>query len=310
MSTAITFPGLGITLDPSPVVFTLFGKPIYWYGLIIACGMLFGWFVMDRLSPSFGLTGDDVIDVLMACIPIGVVGARVYYCVFYWELFRDDPLSVFRIWEGGLAIYGGVIFGVLGLFLYSKRKNKSFGSVLDLSSFGVLIGQIAGRWGNFINREAHGRETDLPWRMGLWENGKVSCFHPTFLYESLWNLIGLIILFRVRKKKKYDGQLFAFYLFWYGLGRAWIEGLRTDSLYLFKSGIRVSQLLAAVCVFAAGGYMLLMERKLRKKDAVLNASEEKEKASEASGSSSEPAEAAAESPEAEPAREGNTEKCK
>lgn len=260
----ITFPGIGLELNPSPVAFTIFGKEIYWYAIIIACGMLAAYFLMSRLSESFGLNDDTVIDLLLSAIPIGIVGARAYYCIFYWELFRDNPISVFYIWQGGLAIYGGVIAGVLGIFLYCRLAKKPFLVGLDLAGFGVILGQVFGRWGNFFNREAHGGETDLPWRMGLMENGTVRYFHPTFLYESLWNLVGLFLLLKLRKKRKYDGEIFAAYLLWYGLGRFWIEGLRTDSLYLFSSGIRVSQLLAGVCVIAAGAFLLYNRSKEHK----------------------------------------------
>lgn len=251
----ITFPGLGLEWNPSPVAFTIFGKEIYWYAIIIACGMLAAYFLMSRLSEGFGMNDDTVIDLLLSAIPVGIVGARIYYCIFYWELFRDNPISVFYIWQGGIAIYGGVIAGALGIILYCRLTKKSAYVALDLAAFGVIIGQIFGRWGNFFNREAHGSETNLPWRMGLVENGKLAYYHPTFLYESLWNLAGLLLLLQLRKKRKYDGQIALTYLLWYGLGRFWIEGLRTDSLYLFSSGIRISQLLAGVCVIVAGAVL-------------------------------------------------------
>ncbi|MBQ1282072.1 MAG: prolipoprotein diacylglyceryl transferase, partial [Oscillospiraceae bacterium] len=168
------------------------------------------------------------------------------------------------IWEGGLAIYGGVIGGVIGLAVYSKLKKMPFWTVLDVASLGVIVGQICGRWGNFMNREAHGGETASFLRMGLTAaDGTVRYYHPTFLYESLWNLIGLLLMHFISKKRKFDGQVACFYFFWYGLGRAWIEGMRTDSLYLFGTGIRVSQLLAILCVIAAGGmlaYMLFVRK--------------------------------------------------
>lgn len=258
-SSSITFPGLGITVDPSPVAFTIFGKEIYWYGIVIACGMLAAFFLMCRKSRSFGLNEDNVLDMLMSAVPIGIVGARAYYCLFYWSLFKNDPISVFYIWEGGLAIYGGIIMGAVGLLIYCRFAKKPVGTVLDVAAFGVIVGQIAGRWGNFFNREAYGGVTTLPWGMGVgnMENGVPVLNHPTFLYESLWNLIGLLIMSRMTKKRKYDGQVFTFYVFWYGLGRAWIEGLRTDSLYLFGTGIRVSQLLAVLCVWAAGALLII-----------------------------------------------------
>ena len=256
MLTAITFPGLGISVDPAPVAFTVFGKDIYWYGIIIAAGFLLAYFYMDRRAKVFGLTGDNVLDILLWAVPLGVICARIYYCVFYWDAYRDNPISCLYIWEGGLAIYGGVIGGILGIFLYHKLKKIPLLPMLDLASFGVLIGQICGRWGNFMNQEAHGGETAGFLRMGLMDpDGVVRYYHPTFLYESVWNLVGLIILHFLSKKRKFDGEMFLLYLFWYGLGRAWIEGLRTDSLYLFGTGIRVSQLLALLCVIVAGAFL-------------------------------------------------------
>ena len=256
MLTAITFPGLGISVDPSPVAFTVFGKDIYWYGIIIAVGFLLAYFYMDRRAKVFGLTGDNVLDILLWAVPLGVICARIYYCVFYWDAYRDNPISCLYIWEGGLAIYGGVLGGILGIFLYHKLKKIPLLPMLDLASFGVLIGQICGRWGNFMNQEAHGGETASFLRMGLMDpDGVVRYYHPTFLYESVWNLVGLIALHFLSKKRKFDGEMFLLYLFWYGLGRAWIEGLRTDSLYLFGTGIRVSQLLALLCVIVAGAFL-------------------------------------------------------
>ena len=256
MLTAITFPGLGISVDPAPVAFTVFGKDIYWYGIIIAAGFLLAYFYMDRRAKVFGLTGDNVLDILLWAVPLGVICARIYYCVFYWDAYRDNPISCLYIWEGGLAIYGGVLGGILGIFLYHKLKKIPLLPMLDLASFGVLIGQICGRWGNFMNQEAHGGETASFLRMGLMDpDGVVRYYHPTFLYESVWNLVGLIALHFLSKKRKFDGEMFLIYLFWYGLGRAWIEGLRTDSLYLFGTGIRVSQLLALLCVIVAGAFL-------------------------------------------------------
>lgn len=256
MLTAITFPGLGISVDPAPVAFTVFGKDIYWYGIIIAAGFLLAYFYMDRRAKVFGLTGDNVLDILLWAVPLGVICARIYYCVFYWDAYRDNPISCLYIWEGGLAIYGGVLGGILGIFLYHKLKKIPLLPMLDLASFGVLIGQICGRWGNFMNQEAHGGETASFLRMGLMDpDGVVRYYHPTFLYESVWNLVGLIALHFLSKKRKFDGEMFLLYLFWYGLGRTWIEGLRTDSLYLFGTGIRVSQLLALLCVIVAGAFL-------------------------------------------------------
>ena len=256
LASPISFPNLGITVDPSPVAFTVFGKDIYWYGIIIACGFLLAAMYMMARAKDFGVTQDDVLDMLLWAVPIGIVCARLYYCVFYWELYADDPISILYIWQGGLAIYGGVIGGALTLLVVAKVKKIPAPVLLDLAGMGVIIGQCIGRWGNFMNREAHGAVTDSFFKMGLADAaGTVTYYHPTFLYESVWNLVGLILLHFASKKRKFDGELFLLYVAWYGLGRAWIEGLRTDSLYLFSTGIRVSQLVAIVSFVAAAGIL-------------------------------------------------------
>ena len=269
----ITFPNLGISVDPSPVAFTVFGKDIYWYGIIIAVGFLLAvLYVMNR-APSYGLTQDNALDVVLWTVPIGILSARLYYCIFYWELYADNPISVLYIWEGGLAIYGGIIGGVATVLVYCRAKKLRALTVLDLFSSAVLIGQIFGRWGNFINREAYGAVTDSFFKMGLQDaTGTVIYYHPTFLYESVWNLAGFIALQFLAKKRKFDGEVFLLYVAWYGLGRAWIEGLRTDSLYLFGTGIRVSQLLAAVSCVAATAVLLwvLLKKNPKPEDLFVN----------------------------------------
>ena len=257
LASPITFPNLGITVNPSPVAFTVFGKAIYWYGIIIACGFVLAALYMMRRAKTFGITDDDVLDMLLWAVPIGIICARAYYCIFYWELFRDNPVSVLYIWEGGLAIYGGIIGGGLTLLLVAHFKKIPVAVLLDVAAMGVIIGQFCGRWGNFMNREAYGAVTDAFLKMGLQNAaGEVSYYHPTFLYESVWNLIGFIGLHFYIKKRKFDGEIFLLYMAWYGLGRSWIEGLRTDSLYLFSTGIRVSQMLAIVFFVAALGILL------------------------------------------------------
>ena len=251
---AITFPSLGIAINPSRVAFSVFGKEIYWYGIIIALGFALAVFYGMKRAKKFALSGDDILDMLFAAVPLAIIGARAYYCIFYWDLYRDNPISVLYIWEGGLAIYGGIIGAVLGVLLVSKWKKMSPLNYMDIGAMGLLIGQSIGRWGNFINREAHGGETASFLRMGI-ENadGVVTYYHPTFLYESLWNAIGFVLLHFYSKHRKFKGEIFTLYVAWYGLGRCLIEGLRTDSLYLFGTGIRVSQLLAGLsCLTALG----------------------------------------------------------
>ena len=272
LTSSISFPNLGITVDPSPVAFTIFGKEIYWYGIIIACGFLLAVLYMIYRAKTFGLTQDDVLDLVLWAVPIGVVCARLYYCVFYWDLYRDNPISMLYIWEGGLAIYGGIIGAFLCTTAYCLKKIPPL-VMLDNASMGVIIGQICGRWGNFMNREAHGSVTDSFFKMGLADAaGNITYYHPTFLYESVWNLVGFLGLHFYCKKRKFDGEVFLLYVAWYGLGRAWIEGLRTDSLYLFSTGIRVSQLVAAVSFITAAGAIafVLLKKKPKPENLFAN----------------------------------------
>lgn len=248
----ISFPGLGLSFNPSRVAFSIGSKDFYWYGIIIAAGFLLAVAYALRRSKQFGLTQDNIIDMLICAVPSAIVFARAYYCLFEWKLYRDDPIRVLYIWEGGLAIYGGVIGAVLAVVIFTKVKKLKTSAMLDIGGLGLLIGQSVGRWGNFINREAHGGVTDSFLRMGLTDVAGTTVYvHPTFLYESLWNALGLLILHFVSKRRKYDGQIFVMYLGWYGLGRVFIEGLRTDSLYLAGTNLRVSQLLAGLCVIFA-----------------------------------------------------------
>lgn len=259
----ITFPGLGLSFQIERVAFSIFGKDIYWYGVLIATGFLMAVGLICCVAKMLGENEEHVLDMLYIAVPSGIISARIYYVVFYLDLYLNADGSMnwgraIAIWDGGIAVYGSIIGGMLASILFCKLKKYEFLSFADCCMPGMLVGQIVGRWGNFVNQEAFGGETTLPWRMGLTlSNGSYVEVHPTFLYESLWNLVGLAILLIVAWKfRKFHGQVFFTYLFWYGLGRFWIEGLRTDSLYLFHTGIRVSQMVAlvsvavAVCVFA------------------------------------------------------------
>ncbi len=261
---AISFPGLGnLRLNP-PSCFTVFGRPIYFYGVLIALGFALAILYCSRHAPDFGIQSDDFIDLMLWLTPLSIVGARLYFVVFRWSDYAAEPARIFAVWEGGLAIYGGIIAGVLVIAAVCRHKKIPFAAMLDLAIYGVLIGQILGRWGNFMNREAFGAETDIFCRMGLTDPlGNTIYVHPTFLYESLWNLIGFVflIVFQKKGRRRYDGQCAAIYFFWYGLGRFWIEGLRTDSLYLGSTGIRVSQLLSLVLVLVMGSLLLIQSRR-------------------------------------------------
>ena len=271
----IRFPGLfgDWAFTGSSVAFHIGGKAIYWYGIIIALGVLLAlWFCMHQ-KEKYGITEDNLMDAVLWGIPLSIVGARLYYVIFYLDRFRREDGSLdwgktVAIWDGGLAIYGAVIAAFLvGLFL-SRKKGFKLGAMTDLVVMGFLIGQAAGRWGNFMNREAFGGATTLPWRMQLTtDTGALVEVHPTFLYESLWNVVGLLlIVFVVSRARRFDGENTWFYFLWYGLGRFWIEGLRTDSLYLFHwtiggQPVRVSQALSLVMVLVSA-FMLFYSLKL------------------------------------------------
>ena len=275
----ISFPGLfgDWEFNPDPIAIHI-GHGIYWYGIILACAMLAGLFLCMKQAKRFGLTEDNVLDLVLWAVPCCILGSRIYYVIFYLDLYRNADGSldwgrIIAIWDGGLAIYGTVIAGVLVVLIFTRVKKLRFAAMMDLAVMGLLLGQIIGRWANFINREAFGGLTDLPWRMRLWVSASQYIeVHPTFLYESLWNLVGLLLmLFVVTKGRRFDGENTWFYFLWYGLGRAWIEGLRTDSLYLFDwtfmgQPIRVSQALSLVMVVVAA-FMLFYNIKIKKRTA-------------------------------------------
>ena len=259
----ISFPGLGIDgIDPPRTLpFSIFGREIYLYGLIIALGFLLAILYTRKRVKEFGTDFDLVTDAILFAVPMAIICARIYYVAFRWDNYKDNPISALYIWEGGIAIYGGVIGAILGLLLFAKIKKQKLTPYLDIMALGLLIGQCIGRWGNFFNREAYGAEifSNFFLRMGIEEApGFTRYWHPTFLYESVWNLIGFVLLHFLSKKRKYDGQTFLQYLAWYGLGRVWIEGLRTDSLWIGpqNTGVRVSQLLAGLSFVIAVGVML------------------------------------------------------
>ena len=275
----ISFPGLfgDWEFNPDPIALHI-GHGIYWYGIILACAMLAGLFLCMKQAKRFGLTEDNVLDLVLWAVPCCILGSRIYYVIFYLDLYRNADGSldwgrIVAIWDGGLAIYGTVIAGVIVVLIFTKVKKLRFAAMTDLAAMGLLLGQIIGRWANFINREAFGGLTDLPWRMRLWvSTTQYIEVHPTFLYESLWNLVGLLLmLFVVTKGRRFDGENTWFYFLWYGLGRSWVEGLRTDSLYLFDwtfmgQPIRVSQALSMVMVVVAA-VMLFYNIKIKKRTA-------------------------------------------
>lgn len=263
-SAQISFPMLGDwSIDP-PYSFNLFGLEIYFYGVIIALGFILAALYCAKRAKEFGLSSDELYELVIWLIPTCIIGARLYYVLFKLDYFIANPNKIFALRDGGLAIYGGIIAGIIVGIIWCRAKKIRVFAVADLTAFGLLIGQSVGRWGNFINREAFGAQTEIFCRMGLTVPGFETLYvHPTFLYESLWNILGLIVLhiWSKKGKRKYDGQVFWLYILWYGLGRAWIEGLRSDSLYIGSTDIRVSQLLAIVSAVVSLVILIINARK-------------------------------------------------
>ena len=257
---AISFPSLGIEVDPSRTL-SLGPLTIHYYGLIIACGLMLAVMYCCKRSGEFGLKEDDILDGVLWVTPFAICCARAYYVAFSWEEYAANPISALYIWNGGIAIYGGVLGAILGMAVLCKVKKVKFATVLDLIMLGFLIGQCIGRWGNFFNREAFGAPTESFLRMGLMNKftGSWEYYHPTFLYESIWNFCGFVLLHFLSKRRQYDGQIALGYAAWYGLGRVWIEGLRMDSLYL--GPFRVSQLLAGFSCIAAVSVLVYLSFK-------------------------------------------------
>ena len=257
MYTEISFPSFDITLNP-PKFIQIGPLNIYFYGLIIALGLILAVVYGCRRSREFGIREDDLIDGVLWVTPFAIVCARAYYVLFSWEHYAANPIKALYLWEGGLAIYGGVLGALLGVAVLCRIKKIKIAAMLDLVLIGFLIGQSIGRWGNFFNREAFGAETLSFFRMGLLnpDTDIITFVHPTFLYESVWNALGFAVLHVASKRRRYDGQIALGYAAWYGLGRAFIEGLRADSLYW--GPFRVSQLLAAVSCFGAVIALLLL----------------------------------------------------
>ncbi|MBQ2855241.1 MAG: prolipoprotein diacylglyceryl transferase [Oscillospiraceae bacterium] len=256
----ISFPFLGLEVNP-PRVLQLGPLTIHYYGAIIALGLMLAVLYCCKRSKEFGLKEDDILDGVLWVTPFAIVCARIYYCAFSWEEYAADPISVLYIWNGGIAIYGGVIGAIIGMAVITRVKKIKLSPVLDLILLGFLIGQSIGRWGNFMNREAFGAATDSFFRMGLFntKTGAWEYYHPTFLYESLWNLCGFVLLHFLSKKRRYDGQMALSYAAWYGLGRCIVEGLRVDSLWW--GPFRVSQVLAGVTCIAAVSLLAYLQFK-------------------------------------------------
>lgn len=260
----VSFPELGLEFTINPVAFSIGDSPVYWYGVIIASGLMLAVLYAWVSAKRYNVDKDKLINCVLVGIVTGIIGARLYFCFFEWDYYGKNPIEILYINKGGLAIYGGIIGALLGGLTVAKIQKMKFFPVLDVTMISFLIGQGIGRWGNFMNQEAFGSVTDLPWGM-VSEGTGGAMVHPCFLYESLWCLLGFVFIhFYSRKKQRYAGQVFFMYLAWYGFERMIVEGLRTDSLYLpfqlFGTDVRVSQLLSAV-IFAIGIIMLIINIK-------------------------------------------------
>ena len=280
----IAFPNLGLYLKDVPKNFTIFGFTIALYGVIIGLGFLLALLIIAKVAKWTDQNPDDYWDMAIYVIIFSIIGARIYYVFFAWDYYKDNPISVFNIRNGGLAIYGGVLAGFATIFIYTRIRKKSFLLMADTVMFGLVFGQIMGRWGNFTNREAFGEYTDGLFAMRLpvemVRSGEITELmkahmsdatnyvqvSPTFLYESMWNVCLLIIIFLYCKHKKFDGEIVLLYLGGYGLGRAWIEGLRTDQLIMHTTGLPVSQMLA-ICLVVFAVVMDVITRIRLKKNA-------------------------------------------
>lgn len=280
MSEILSFPGLGLEFELDGVAFTVGGLPIYWYGVTIAAAFLLGALYVMRRVRAFGLDADRMMDVILGGVVLGIVCARLYYVAFSWDTYKDNPMLILNIRTGGIAIYGAIIGAVIATVLMCRWRRVKLLPTLDLGLGGVLLGQAVGRWGNFFNMEAFGSNTTLPWGMTsptivrYLEQNQRSLeaigvavdpqmpVHPTFFYESLWCLLGFLFIAWYTGRRRYDGELTLIYLGWYGLGRFFIEGLRTDSLLI--GTIRVSQLLALLCVVASVIAMAAIRSRIRR----------------------------------------------
>ncbi|MEY8338328.1 prolipoprotein diacylglyceryl transferase [Lachnospiraceae bacterium 62-35] len=278
----ISFVNLGITVEHLGNSITVFGFRIAYYGIIIGIGMLAGIWIAQSDAKRRGQNPEIYLDFALYAIIFSIIGARLYYVLFSWDVYKDNLFEILNLRGGGLAIYGGVIGAALTLLIFTRVRKVSFFSMADSGCLGLIIGQIIGRWGNFFNCEAFGGYTESLFAMRIKksivspgmisqellnnlivENGvEYIQVHPTFLYESLWNLGVLLFMLWYRKRKKFDGEMLAVYFIGYGLGRCWIEGLRTDQLLFFGTGIPVSQALSLILVLAAGAFLIGKRRKM------------------------------------------------
>ena len=261
----VTFPGLNLILNINRTAFTIFGISIYWYGILMVTAMVIATAIYKKRDGLYQIKFKDILDLLIYLIPISLISARAYYVLFNLKFYMENPSQILNFRNGGMAIYGGVIGGIITCYLFCKKRKINFLDLIDYLAPGLVLGQSIGRWGNFINVEAYGTKTNLPWRMGIYNLGEYIEVHPTFLYESLACFIIFIILIQIKNKRFFKGQIACTYLLLYSLERTFVEALRTDSLML--GNIRISQLLSiiilVICVIIYVGAGLVSARKIK-----------------------------------------------
>ncbi len=248
------------------VAFALGPLTVYWYGIIIGTGLLLGWLLVTRESKRLGLDQEIFPDLLLWAIPISIISARLYYVLFKWDYYMSNPGKIIAIWEGGIAIHGALIGAVLTAIIFAKKKGVSFWKLADIAAPSIILGQSIGRWGNFMNQEAHGSEVTRSFLEGMYLPDFIvnqmyiegAYYHPTFLYESLWNIAGFILLIILRRLRLKRGELFLAYVIWYSIGRFFVEGLRTDSLLITES-LRIAQLMS-LTLFAIAAILIILRR--------------------------------------------------
>ena len=259
MTHNIAFPALGLDFEINRVAFTVFGKNIYWYALIIITGFLLGAVFTAISARKKGIKTEYIWDIALYGLIFGLIGARIYYVIFDFDSVRGSFWNVFKIWEGGIAIYGAIIAAVITAYVYCRKKSLPTLRIFDLCCQGLLIGQAVGRWGNFVNAEVYGGVTSLPWGMAIDGGAPV---HPLFLYESLWNVLGLIIILLFRNRVKTDGKVFSFYILWYSFGRLLLEGMRQNQ-YILKitENIGISQVVAIIGIICGISGLVFLKNK-------------------------------------------------
>ncbi|MFX3673839.1 MAG: prolipoprotein diacylglyceryl transferase [Paenisporosarcina sp.] len=256
-----------------PIAFSLGPIDVRWYGVIIASGIVLAFLVAQREMVKRGFHPDFLTDLLIWAVPLAILGARLYYVLFKWEYYASNPGQIFQIWEGGLAIHGALIAAFIVAYLFTKKRKESFLKVADIAAPSILIGQTIGRWGNFINQEAHGGPVSQEFLENMFlpewiiEQMRIdgTYYHPTFLYESVWNFTGVILLILLRRVNLLRGEMFLFYVIWYSIGRFFIEGMRTDSLYLVGE-LRTAQVVSLVSIAVA--IIIVVYRRINVKEAV------------------------------------------